>query len=96
MPNLSTSEALLLEIARPVDAPFPDTWADASEALLLEIARPVDAPFPDTWADADAVLIITFLGNKVLYSDETDIRTLNSRSNNSNSEEKVKSIISYP
>ena len=64
--------------------------------LLPEIARPVDAPFPDTWADADAVLKAASLGNKVLYSDETDIRTLDTITTNRNSGEKVKSVISYP
>lgn len=29
MPNLSSAATLLPEIARPVDAPCPDTWPDA-------------------------------------------------------------------
>ena len=63
--------------------------------LLPEIARPVDAPSPDTWADADFALMSTSLGNKLLNSYEAEIRTLDMRINNSNTEEKVKSFISW-
>ena len=34
MPNLSTAVVSLPETARPVDAPSPDTWADADFATM--------------------------------------------------------------